>query len=223
VTDVDTGEVLALVSYPSYDNNKITVDSSYLNELNNDLSSPLYSRATQTKVAPGSIFKMVTSFAGMEEDVLEPWEKITTASNGTFNKSNITVKCHIAPGNHGTLGISGALEKSCNYFFCEVGYRLSLTSSGNYSATKGLSAIQKYSALFGFDQKSGIEISEASPHITEEDPVQSSIGQGSHAYTNTQMNRYVTTIANGGQVLDLNLVKKSQILRVKLLKSIKRM
>jgi penicillin-binding protein 2 len=63
--------------------------------------------------------------------------------------------------------------------------------------------------MFGLGEKTGIEISEASPHVTEIDPVQSSIGQGSHAYTNTQMNRYLLTLASRGQVQKLNLVKKT--------------
>jgi penicillin-binding protein 2 len=209
VTDVNNGDVLALVSYPSYDNNQITTDTSYLRQLNSDLSSPLYNRATQTKIAPGSIFKMITAFAGLEEGVINTGSTITAADNGIFNKSNIQVKCAISPSSHGTLDIQAALQKSCNYFFCEVGYRLSQNSKGKYSSSIGLQVIQKYSEMFGLGEKTGIEISEASPHVTEIDPVQSSIGQGSHAYTNTQMNRYLLTLASRGTVQKLNLVKKT--------------
>lgn len=209
ITDVNSGEVLALVSYPSYDNNKITTDNSYLRELNTDLSAPLYNRATQTKIAPGSIFKMITAFAGLGEGVINTGSTITAAPNGIFDKSNIRVKCAISPSSHGTLNIQGALEKSCNYFFCEVGYRLSQNSKGKYSSVLGLKTIQKYSEMFGLGEKTGIQLSEAAPHVTQNDPVQSSIGQGSHAYTNTQMNRYLLALASRGDVQQLNLVKKT--------------
>ncbi|KIR01892.1 Cell division protein [Lachnospiraceae bacterium TWA4] len=221
ITDVHTGNVLSLVSYPSYDNNKITTDSSYWVQLNGDLSAPLYNRATQTKIAPGSIFKMITAFAGMEEGVIAPSSTITASGNGVFDKSNIRVKCAISPGSHGTLGIPGALEKSCNYFFCEVGYRLS-QSGGKYNSSTGLANIQKYTGMFGLSEKTGIEISESTPHVTENDPVQSSIGQGSHAYTNTQMNRYLLTLASKGEVKKLNLVGKTTDSTGKTLKEYKK-
>lgn len=209
LTDVKTGEVLALVTYPSYDNNRVTTDSSYFAQLNVDLSKPLYNRATQTRTAPGSIFKPITALAGMKEGVLGVNEKITTAPNGTFTEAGYELKCSIAPGNHGTLGIATALEKSCNYFFSEVAYRLALDSTGKYSESKGVAAIAKYAQLFGLGENSGIEISEISPQVTKSDAVPSGIGQGTHNYTNTQINRYVTALATRGQVLDLNLVKKT--------------
>lgn len=208
-TDVKTGEVLALVTYPSYDNNRVTSDSSYFAQLNVDLSKPLYNRATQTRTAPGSIFKPITALAGMDEGVLGVNEKITTASNGTFTEAGYELKCSIAPGNHGTLGIATALEKSCNYFFSEVAYRLALDSGGKYNESKGVAAIAKYAEMFGLGENSGIEISEISPQVTESDAVPSGIGQGTHNYTNTQINRYLTALATRGEVLDLNLVKKT--------------
>ncbi|MDY4970284.1 MAG: penicillin-binding transpeptidase domain-containing protein [Lachnospiraceae bacterium] len=209
LTDTDTGEVLALVTYPSYDNNRATSDSSYFAQLNVDLSKPLYNRATQTRTAPGSIFKPLTALAGMKEGVLGVDEKITTASNGTFTGAGYELRCSIAPSNHGTLGIATALEKSCNYFFSEVAYRLSLDSNGKYSETKGVAEIAKYAEMFGLGENSGIEISEISPQVTKSDAVPSGIGQGTHNYTNTQINRYLTALATKGDVLDLNLVKKT--------------
>lgn len=68
ITDPNTGEVLACVSYPGYDNNRLTntMDSAYFASLNLDHSSPLYSKATQQQTAPGSTFKPVTAVAGLE-------------------------------------------------------------------------------------------------------------------------------------------------------------
>ena len=69
VTDVKTGEVRALVTYPSYDNNRMSgsVDAAYFNQLQNDLSRPLYNNATQALKAPGSTFKPITAVAALEE------------------------------------------------------------------------------------------------------------------------------------------------------------
>ena len=72
ITDVNTGEVLCLVTYPSYDNNKFsgTVDADYYNKLNNDLSLPLFNNATQAQKAPGSTFKPIMAVAALEEGVI---------------------------------------------------------------------------------------------------------------------------------------------------------
>lgn len=209
LTDVSTGEVLALVTYPSYDNNRATTDSSYYAKLNSDLSTPLYNRATQTRTAPGSIFKPITALAGMAEGILGVSEKITTSSDCVFTGAGYHLACAGSPNSHGTLGIEAALQKSCNYFFSEVAYRLSLDGSGNYSEARGIAAIQKYAEMFGLGEKSGIEISEISPRVTDSSAVPSGIGQGTHNYTNTQINRYLTALATKGEVLDLNLILKT--------------
>ena len=72
ITDVNTGEVRALVTYPSYDNNKFsgTVDAEYYNKLNNDQSLPLFNNATQAQKAPGSTFKPIIAVAALEEGVI---------------------------------------------------------------------------------------------------------------------------------------------------------
>ena len=204
VTDVNTGQVLAMVSYPGYDNNLLMSSSDYYARVSSDESLPLYPRVTQTRTAPGSIFKMITAIAGMEEGVLQPGEVIQT--KGIFTELGLNLRCQAYPGTHGTIGIPEALQRSCNYFFCEVGYRLSLDSSGTYSETLGLNNIRKYSEAFGLGEKSGVEVYENDPHVTDANPIPSAIGQGSHSYTNTQMNRYAVTLATRGEVLDLNLI-----------------
>ncbi len=204
VTDVNTGQVLAMVSYPGYDNNLLMSSSTYYAQVSSDESLPLYPRVTQTRTAPGSIFKMITAIAGMEEGVLQPGETIQT--RGIFTELGLNLRCQAYPGTHGTIGIPEALQRSCNYFFCEVGYRLSLDSTGTYNETLGLNTIRKYSEDFGLGQKSGVEVYENDPHVTDENPIPSAIGQGSHSYTNTQMNRYAVTLATRGNVLDLNLI-----------------
>ncbi len=204
VSDVKTGNVLALVSYPGSDNNLLMSDPTYFAKLQNDQSLPLYPRVTQTRTAPGSTFKMVSAIAGMEEGVLQPTE--TIATQGIFTELGLELRCNVYPGIHGVINIQEALAKSCNYFYSEVGYRLSQDAAGSYNAALGLSRMKKYSEAFGFGEKSGVEIYESDPHITDENPIPSAIGQGSHSYTNTQFNRYALTLANRGTTLKLNLI-----------------
>jgi penicillin-binding protein 2 len=207
VTDVKTGEVRALVTYPSYDNNKFTgkVEYDYYVKLTNDKSSPLINRPVLQRTAPGSTFKMVTSFAALEEGVVFPEYEILDL--GIFDKISNPAKCHKYPGTHGSVNISDALKVSCNYFFYEVGYRLSFTS-GKFSDQDGLSKLAKYAALFGLNETSGLELEEAKPHISDTDAVRSSIGQGSNDYTPVQLARYITTLANHGTCYDLTLIDK---------------
>lgn len=205
VTDVRTGEVRALVTYPSYDNNRIS-DSDYFAQLNADLSLPLRNNATQTLKAPGSTFKPITAIAGLEEGVIGLTDTINCT--GIYEDISNPIRCWKFPGFHGPLNVVGGIENSCNYFFSEVAHRLSLEPDESYSPEKGLAAIRKYATMFGLDQPSGIEIFEAPPEITNTDPERSAMGQGTHSYANIQLARYVTALANRGTVFDLSLIDK---------------
>lgn len=208
ITDCNTGEVLALVSYPGYDNNRLanTADTAYLAALNADLSKPLWNYATQQKTAPGSIFKMVSSTAGVMEGVINTDTLITCT--GTFEKLNGTIhKCHVYPGSHGQLSVSNAIRHSCNCFFYEVGYRLAYDGTG-YSDTYGIERLAKYADLYGLSEKSGVEIAESEPQVSNQYPVPSAIGQGTNSYTTVGLARYTTAIANGGTVFNLSLINR---------------
>ena len=208
VTDVNSGDVLALVSYPGYDNNLMAngVDAAYYAKLRSDNSNPLYNYATQQKTAPGSTFKMVSSTAGLMEGV------ITTDSviycGGQFDKLNPAPKCWIHPRGHGGLNVTGGIRNSCNVFFYEVGYRLGLVG-GNYSPDIGLEKLATYADMYGLTEKSGIEIAESEPQVSDQDAVRSAIGQGTHSYTTVGLARYVTTVANNGTCYDLTLIDKT--------------
>ncbi|NLC18511.1 MAG: hypothetical protein GX757_04705 [Clostridiales bacterium] len=208
ITDINTGEVLALVTYPSYDNNLFAnkIDYQYYSKLSNDKSLPLRNRPIMQRTAPGSTFKMVTSFAALEEGVVTPYERIRDL--GEFEKLTLAPKCHIYPGSHGSVNLTDALKVSCNYFFYEMGWRLGTTSSGEYDSNLGLSKIQKYATLFGLNEPSGIELDEALPQISNIDAVRSAIGQGSNDYTPAQLARYVTTLANRGKCFSLTILDK---------------
>ncbi|MCR5304496.1 MAG: penicillin-binding protein, partial [Lachnospiraceae bacterium] len=208
VTDTSTGKVKALVSYPSYDNNRMAngVDADYYAALRIDLSSPQLNYATMQKTAPGSTFKMVSATAGLKEGVIDPGSGIVC--HGIFDKTDRAARCWIYPGAHGSLNVTGGIRNSCNCFFYEVGYRLSLVGGVNYKSDVGLQTLAKYARMYGLGEPSGVEIDESDPEISDIDSVRSAIGQGSHNYTTVQLSKYVTAVANRGTCYDLTLISK---------------
>ena len=209
VTDPNTGDVLACVSYPGYDNNRLanTMDSAYYNKLNTGLANTFYNRATQEKTAPGSTFKMVSATTGLEEGLIDTGTQVLCT--GVFDTVTPSPRCWSYPNGHGSLNVVQALEHSCNVFFYQLGYDLSLDSEGDYDSDIGTDKLAKYAKMFGLGQTSGVEIPEAEPEISDEYSIQSAIGQGTNNYTVSQLNRYVTAIANSGTVYDLTLIDKT--------------
>lgn len=218
VTDTKTGQLLACVSYPGYDNNRLanSMDSAYYSKLIHDQSAPLFNNATQEKTAPGSTYKPMVAVAGLTEGVISTGSIISCS--GIYEKITPSPKCWVYPSAHGSLNVSGAIQHSCNSFFFEVGYRMGLTtrslSDDNtdettvYSSKAGLAKLEEYATLFGLNQTTGIEIPESEPQISNEDAVRSSIGQGTNNYTTTQLARYITAVANRGTVYNLSLFDK---------------
>ncbi len=207
VTDTNTGEILAMVSYPSYNNNRLTnsIDADYYAKLIEDKTKPLYNRATQQRTAPGSTYKMLTTIAAVEEKAIDLDTIID--DDGIYTKVDPPAKCWYYPGKHGKIGIEEALEVSCNYFFYETGYRLG-GGDDHFSDSDGLAKLAKYAGMFGLDTNSGIELDEIKPKISDETVVRSAIGQGTNAYTPTQLSRYVTTLATSGTCYDLSIIKE---------------
>lgn len=208
VTNTD-GEVLALVSYPSYDNNRLanSIDAKYFAQLQSDLTRPMWNSATQQRTVPGSTYKMVSATAALEEGI------VTTTSNilcrGIFDRfTTDRYKCWIYPGAHGNLNVVGGIANSCNCFFYEVGYQLGVTGD-TYNSDVGVDKLYKYADMYGLSDKSGVEIDEASPVVSNDYSVLSAIGQGKNSFTTVGLARYVTTIANGGTCYDLSLIDKA--------------
>ncbi|MDD2971994.1 MAG: penicillin-binding transpeptidase domain-containing protein [Lachnospiraceae bacterium] len=207
ITDVNTGEVLAMVTYPSYDNNRLanSIDADYYNQLQSDLSLPMWDYATQQLSAPGSTFKMVSASAALEEGVTGLHE--TVRCTGTFEKVTPSPRCWLHSG-HGALDIAGAIQHSCNFFFYEMGYRLEQDNTGSLNSDYGLERLAKYADLYGLSDKSGVEIEESTPHVSDQDAVRSAIGQGTSNYTTAGLARYVTAVANSGTCYNLSLIDK---------------
>lgn len=210
ITDVKTGEIKALVSYPGYDNNKFSngVDAAYYASLNEDKSNPLYNYATQERTAPGSTFKMVSATAGLSEGVISLGSQIDC--KGIFKDISNEPKCWIYPhGTHGKINVSEAIRDSCNVFFYTVGYKLSTkdSSSNTYSDAAGIKYIQDYAKIFGLDEETGLEIVENKSELPTEYPVMAAIGQSNNNYTTVALSRYVTAVASG-KLYDYKLMNK---------------
>ena len=211
VVDPDTGEVRAMVSYPGYDNNRLAnqMDTEYYYQLYEDLSTPFYNKATQQLTAPGSTFKPVTIVAGLNEGVID--NDTIIDCTGLFGEGLVDegdqLHCWLLSG-HGNLDVVGAIENSCNVFLCTTAYLLGLDAEGDFIQSAALEKLQQYAELFDLDQKTGVQITESSPHVSDAMALPSAIGQGTHQYTTAQLARYAATIYNSGTSYKLNLLDK---------------
>lgn len=207
ITNPNNGDVIALVSYPSYDNNMLSgsVDAAYYKKLLNDNSKPLYNWATQSQMAPGSIYKVCTAITGLDSGIIS--DKTQFFCSGTFDKVTPNPKCWNLSG-HGTEVVATAIRDSCNVFFYNVGYNLACSRTGSFDSSYATSMLQNYAEQLGLATLCGIEIEEKMPHPSDSEAVASAIGQGNHAYSTLNMARYVTTVANSGTCYNLTLVDK---------------
>lgn len=209
VMNVKTGEVLAMVSYPDYEPSEFLngISQAKLDEYNNN--SALLNRAIQGTYAPGSIFKMVTSIAGLQEGVITTTETIN--DTGIYPKGSnphcwIYDRYHYG---HGRINVSQALQKSCNYYFYETGSRL------------GLEKLSAYANYFGLGRRTGIELpyeakgTLASPETAqrmndtapESTLLSAAIGQSYNDFSPIQVAKYISMIANRGQVVNPTIIK----------------
>ena len=180
-------------------------DTDYYAKLALDQSSPFFNKATQQTTAPGSTLKLLSTIAGMEEGIID--EGTYIECTGTFDYVDPPINCWYKNG-HGSLDIRTAIEQSCNVFFNTIGFELGKDSEGNFSEARSLGMLQKYASLMGLDRKTGIEISEASPQVSDKNAVPSYIGQGTNMFTTSQLARYATTIATSGSIYKLSLLNR---------------
>jgi penicillin-binding protein 2 len=144
--DPRTGEILAMTSIPSYDPNHFTtgIEAGLWNQLRNDPDNPLLNRTIQGQYAPGSVFKIVTTIAALEEGVITP--DTTFHCNGVFVKYGKEFHCHQGHLPHGTVNLNQAIAQSCNVYFYNVGVRLEIER------------IARYAKLLGLGQPTGIDL-----------------------------------------------------------------
>lgn len=206
ITDVRTGDVLALVTYPGYDNNLMAngVNAEYFSRLLNDQSRPLNNYATTQMTAPGSTFKMVSATAGFLEEVINPYTVFDCG--GIFGKIEPPPACWNLRG-HGNLNVTGGIKNSCNVFFYELAYRLGMVGD-TYSSDAGLKKLATYADMYGLTETSGVEIEESAPQISDLDAARSAIGQGTNNFSTIGLARYITTVANSGTCYNLTLIDR---------------
>ena len=208
--DVNTGEILAMASYPTY--SLITFSQDW-NELSQSKLSPYLNRAISGTYAPGSTFKMVSAIAALEEGIVTPAEKIKDEGVYRFYEPNYTPACWIWNSRgrtHGDLTASDALKYSCNYYFYEVG-RLT-----------GIETLNLYARQFGLGQKTGVELTNEKSGILAGresrearggswyggDTIQAAIGQSDNLFTPLQLCSYISTLANGGTRYQPHLLRQ---------------
>lgn len=210
-TDPNTGEILAMVSYPGYDLNQLsgTIDANYWKKLIEDKSQPMYNNVTQTSIAPGSTYKIITEAAALNEGYVTADEYINCLGIYEYTGQKCWYYTENGEG-HGLLNSVGAIANSCNYYFYEMGRRFSIDENGKMNESKGLQVLADYASYFGLNQKTGIELGETTPKISDELPISSAIGQGTNSYATIQLSRYVTAVANRGDVYEYSLILKVQ-------------
>ena len=206
VLDVERGEVLAMASYPTYNINSFVdgISTQEWNSLMEDEQNPMFNRAISGTYSPGSTYKMLVGMAGLASGGITVDELYTDP--GVYPYS-YNPKCWIYTAHnttHGTINLTGAIKGSCNCYFYEVGRRI------------GISQIVEWAKNFGLGQKTGIELlGEASGNIAGEnqdgwslgDTLSASIGQSTNLFTPLQLANYISTIANGGTLNKVSLIK----------------
>ncbi len=212
VVDSNTGELLALVSYPSYDNNRLAngIDAEYYAALQSDLSKPLWDYATQMRSAPGSTFKMVSASSILMSQTADLSTEVFCT--GSFTRFERPFRCWVHPGRHGDMNIATSITNSCNCFYYEMAYQMGVTGGGEdavYDNELANAKMLEYVDQYGLSEKSGIEIEESAPLVSRDaNASQAAIGQGTHSYTTVGLARYVTTVASSGNCYNLTLLDR---------------
>ena len=199
VVDVKTGAVLAASNYPSFDQNLYATQYS---EYSADESLPLFNRALQGLYTPGSTFKPAVAIAALDTGLINRYSTVNCTRVYTYYK-DYRPKCTQHGHGNGPIDVVNAIKWSCNIFFYDVGRRL---TSDVYDA---------YAYKLGLGQRTGVEVSEATGHLTTKNDsnymesldIQAAIGQGNTVVTPVQLATYAATIANRGTRYRTHFVK----------------
>ena len=199
VLDVKDGSVLAASNYPSFDQNLYATQYS---EYSADESLPLFNRALQGLYTPGSTFKPAVAIAALDTGLINRYSTVNCTRVYTYYK-DYRPKCTQHGHGNGPIDVVNAIKWSCNVFFYDVGRRL---TSDVYDA---------YAYKLGLGQRTGVEVSEATGHLTTKNDsnymesldIQAAIGQGNTVVTPVQLATYAATIANRGTRYRTHFVK----------------
>lgn len=203
VMNCRTFEVLAAVTYPSYDLTSYNKDYGDLLKVD---GAPLYNRALNGTYAPGSTFKPAVALAGLQVGVINKNTKINC--DGRYylvEYDNFFLTClH----NHGNMDVTNAIGESCNIFFYDTGYKLGITRLNDYCKQLGFGVLTGV----GLGESKGILAGREEREAKEEnwyaaDTLTASIGQNDNKFTPMQLCAYVSTIANGGTRYEARIIK----------------
>ncbi len=212
---VDTGEVLALESLPSFDPNRFAagISPAEWSALIEDKHKPMMNRALQSQYPPGSTFKIVMAVAGLEEGVITPDSKVSCTGGISYGKWTFGCWRH---GGHGVVNLHKAIRESCDVYFYEVGKRL------------GIDRIYKYATGLGLGGETGLGLQKERKGLIPNtewklakrgqdwylgETFNASIGQGYVAVTPIQLALMTATVSNGGNVMRPTLIKDPKDVR----------
>ena len=203
--DPRNGEILAMVSRPSFDPNEfaVKIDRSDWNKLVSDPDHPLMNKAIQAQLAPGSTFKIMMSVAGLEEGIAQDMHITCSGGWGPYGFF------HHCDEHHGAVDIHNAIPYSCDTFFYMLGDKL------------GIDRIVKYANAFGYGQKTGIDLPGEQAGLMPspqwlirnfhhrwypDETLDVAIGQGAVEATPIQLARIIGGIASGGHMVRPHVV-----------------
>lgn len=210
VMKVQTGEILAIASKPSFDPNEFAAGITPENwkKLINDEMHPLQNRSIHSQYPPGSIYKIAVAYAALEEGVID--SNTTIYCPGHFKLGRGRYRCWKKKG-HGAVNLHDALVQSCDVFFYTVGHRM------------GIDTLASYAKKFGFGFPTGLGLSREKNGLVPStqwklknrkqpwllgETISASIGQGYNLVTPLQLANMMTAVANGGMLLKPYLVKR---------------
>ena len=213
--DPKSGGVLAIHSAPSFDPNRFVggIPRDYWEELNTDPRRPLYNKAIQGRYAPGSIFKLVATIAALEQGLVTMQDRMPTPCTGGMYFGNRYFRCWDKRG-HGDITLAGAIAKSCDVYFYQLGLKL------------GLSRLLAGGISLQVNRKSGIDLPNETTPIwpysmdyfnkrygprgwTNAVVLNLSIGQGENSQTVASMARFYTALATDGLAAKPELVRRA--------------
>jgi penicillin-binding protein 2 len=210
VIKVQTGEILAITSKPTFDPNEFAAGITPGNwrKLINDEMHPLQNRSIHSQYPPGSTYKIAVAYAALEEGVINP--ETTIYCPGHFKLGRGRYRCWKKNG-HGAVNLHDALVQSCDVYFYTVGHRM------------GIDTLARYAKKFGFGSPAGVGLSREKSGLVPStqwklknrkkpwllgETISASIGQGYNLVTPLQQANMMAAVANGGMLLKPYLVKR---------------
>ena len=216
--DPKTGAVLALHSAPTFDPNRFIggIPAEYYRQLNNDPRKPLYNKVVQGRYPPASTWKLATSAIALQDKLVTPSERMPLPCTGGLQYGNRYIRCWDHRG-HGSLDMTGAIAKSCDVYYYQLGLKMSLAR------------LVAGGVDLGFRERSGIDLpDEVRPLFPIKDVTEYynrrygargwtagasvlnlSIGQGENAQTVVNMAKFYTALANDGLAARPEIVRRN--------------